>query len=70
MVQEARAKGYALNPGMLLPGSWGVGVAIRGQDGRPIGALSIAAVESRLSEDRQQELAELLPPPCARFRVR
>jgi DNA-binding IclR family transcriptional regulator len=60
MVQEARAKGYALNPGMLLPGSWGIGVAIRGQDGRPIGALSIAAIESRLGEDRQQKLAELL----------
>jgi DNA-binding IclR family transcriptional regulator len=60
MVQEVRAKGYALNPGMLLPGSWGIGVAIRGQDGRPIGALSIAAIESRLGEDRQQKLAELL----------
>jgi DNA-binding IclR family transcriptional regulator len=60
MVQEARAKGYALNPGMLLPGSWGIGVAIRGQDGRPIGALSIAAIESRLGKDRQQKLAELL----------
>jgi DNA-binding IclR family transcriptional regulator len=60
MVKEARAKGYALNPGMLLPGSWGIGVAIRGQDGRPIGALSIAAIESRLGKDRQQKLAELL----------
>ena len=57
MVKEARAKGYALNPGMLLPGSWGIGVAIRGQDGRPIGALSIAAIESRLGEARQQKLA-------------
>jgi DNA-binding IclR family transcriptional regulator len=60
MVQETRAKGYALNPGILLPGSWGIGVAIRGQDGRPTGALSIAAIESRLGEDRQQKLAELL----------
>jgi DNA-binding IclR family transcriptional regulator len=60
MVQEARAKGYALNPGMLLPGSWGIGVAIRGEDGQPIGALSIAAIESRLGKDRQQKLAELL----------
>ena len=60
LVQEARAKGYAMNPGMLLPGSWGIGVAIRGQDGRPIGALSIAAIESRLGEERQRELARLL----------
>jgi DNA-binding IclR family transcriptional regulator len=60
LVQEARAKGYAMNPGMLLPGSWGIGVAIRGQDGQPIGALSIAAIESRLGEERQRELAKLL----------
>jgi DNA-binding IclR family transcriptional regulator len=60
LVQETRAKGYALNPGMLLASSWGVGVPIRGADGRPVGALSIAAIESRLSEARQQEIASLL----------
>jgi DNA-binding IclR family transcriptional regulator len=60
LVQETRAKGYALNPGMLLPGSWGVGVPIRATDGRPIGALSIAAIESRLSEARQREIVMLL----------
>jgi DNA-binding IclR family transcriptional regulator len=49
-----------MNPGMLLPGSWGIGVAIRRQDGQPIGALSIAAIESRLGEERQRELAKLL----------
>ena len=60
LVQETRAKGYALNPGLLLPGSWGVGVPIRASDGRPIGALSIAAIESRLGEARQKEIASLL----------
>ncbi len=60
MVQQSRAKGYALNPGTLLPGSWAIGVAIRGLDGRPIGALSIAAIESRLNEERQRELVPLL----------
>jgi DNA-binding IclR family transcriptional regulator len=60
LVQETRAKGYALNPGLLLPSSWAVGVPIRGVDGRPIGALSIAAIESRLSEARQREIASLL----------
>ena len=59
-MQETRAKGYALNPGLLLPGSWGVGVPIRASDGRPIGALSIAAIESRLGEARQKEIASLL----------
>ncbi len=60
LVQETRAKGYALNPGLLLPSSWAVGVPIRGADGRPIGALSIAAIESRLSEVRQREIVPLL----------
>jgi DNA-binding IclR family transcriptional regulator len=60
LVQETRAKGYALNPGHILPSSWGVGVPIRGVDGRPVGALSIAAIESRLSETRQREIASLL----------
>jgi DNA-binding IclR family transcriptional regulator len=60
LVAETRARGYALNPGMLLPGSWGIGVAIRGPDGRPAGSLSIAAIESRLTEERQRELARLL----------
>jgi DNA-binding IclR family transcriptional regulator len=64
-VQEARAKGYAINPGLLLSGSWAIGVAIRGLDGRPVGALSIAAIESRLGEDRQRELAPLLKKEAA-----
>lgn len=59
-VAEARARGYALNPGILMPGSWGIGVPVMGADGRPIGALSIAAIESRLGEARQHELADLL----------
>ena len=60
LVQETRQRGYALNPGMLLTGSWGIGVAIRGEAGKPIGALSIAAIEGRLGENRQRELAQIL----------
>ncbi|RVU15059.1 IclR family transcriptional regulator [Methylobacterium oryzihabitans] len=60
LVGETRARGYALNPGMLLADSWGIGVAIRGEGGRAVGALSIAAIEGRLREDRQREIARLL----------
>ena len=67
---ETRAKGYALNPGMLLPGSWGIGVAIRGADGRLIGALSIAAIESRLGELRQREIGALLKREAAWIETR
>lgn len=60
LVQETRQNGYALNPGMMLPGSWAIGMVIRGENGRPIGALSIGAIEGRLGEKRQQELKKLL----------
>lgn len=59
-VAEARARGYALNPGLYVAGSWGIGVPVLGPDGRPLGALSIAAIESRLTADRQRELVPLL----------
>ncbi|WP_371823186.1 MULTISPECIES: IclR family transcriptional regulator [Microvirga] len=60
LVQDTRERGYALNPGMLLPDSWAIGVPIHGPDGRPVGALSIAATASRLSRERQLEIAPLL----------
>lgn len=70
LVQETRMMGYALNPGLILSGSWGVGVSIRGADGRPVGALSIAAIESRLSETRQREIASLLKKEAAWIELR
>ncbi|WP_127091192.1 IclR family transcriptional regulator [Aquabacter cavernae] len=60
LVAQTRARGYAVNPGLVVAGSWGVGVAVPGPDGRPVGALSIAAIESRLTEDRQRLVAPLL----------
>jgi DNA-binding IclR family transcriptional regulator len=65
LVKEARSKGFALNPGLTLPGSWGIGASIKGPDGRPIGALSIATIESRMDEARQLELAPLLKKEAA-----
>lgn len=59
-VKETRIKGYALNPGLIVAKSWGIGVAIRDPFGRPVGALSIAAIDSRLQEPRQTELGALL----------
>jgi len=60
LVQDTRTRGYALNPGMLLSDSWAIGVPIRGSDGKPVGALSIAATESRLTPERQLEIVPLL----------
>lgn len=60
LVRETRAQGYAFNPGMMLPGSWAIGMAIRGRDGRGVGALSIAAIEGRLTRERRKDLVPIL----------
>ena len=60
MATQTRRDRVALNPGMILEGSWALGVAITDKQGRPIGALSIAAIESRIVGARQESLSALL----------
>ncbi|MEC3947666.1 IclR family transcriptional regulator [Sphingobium sp. HWE2-09] len=59
-VVRTRAIGYALNPGRLLSGSWGMAVSVTDASGHCVAALSIAAVEARMDEGRRPELAELM----------
>jgi DNA-binding IclR family transcriptional regulator len=60
LVRETRVNGFALNPGMMLAGCWAIGVAIHDVNKGPVGALSIAAIEYRMSKERQRELVPLL----------
>ena len=59
-VEETRARGWALNPGRVVAGSWGIGVALRRRDGAVAGALSLAAIETRLHPPRDADLAAML----------
>jgi DNA-binding IclR family transcriptional regulator len=59
-VEHTRASGYALNPGLIVPGSWGLGAAVFDPSGEPRWALSITGIEARLSPPRQHELGALL----------
>ncbi|GAA1932411.1 IclR family transcriptional regulator [Nocardioides hwasunensis] len=59
-IAQTRVSGYALNPGLLVAGSWGMGAAVFDEDGRPAWALSITGIEHRFSEDRRAELGTLL----------
>ena len=59
-VTEVRARGFALNRGRVVAGSWGVGIALRRPGGTVVGALSIAAIESRMQPPRDAELATML----------
>ena len=57
-VALTRQHGFALNPGRIFANSWGLGVALRTPQGGLAGALSIAAIDSRMHEARQAELAQ------------
>lgn len=59
-IAQTRERGWALNPGLYLAKSWGIAVALRAPTGDVLGALSIAAIDSRMDEIRQQNLARLL----------
>lgn len=65
-IARSRDQGYALNPGRIVAGSWGLGVAVRFPDGRVAGALSLAAIDSRMTLDRQPELVRLLKAEAER----
>jgi DNA-binding IclR family transcriptional regulator len=60
LVQRTRDRGYSVNPGLVLSGSLGIGMAVRGENGEIVGALSIATVEGRLGPEREAELARAL----------
>ena len=55
-----RQTGWALNPGLILEGSWGMAAAIFDRHGLPAWALSITGVEARFADDRRAKLGNLL----------
>jgi DNA-binding IclR family transcriptional regulator len=59
-VALTRRRGYSVNEGLVVAGSWGIGAAVRSARGDVLGALSIAAVEAHLQPLRQAELGPRL----------
>lgn len=59
-IDETRRLGYAVNPGLIVPGSWGLGAAVFDARGLPQWALSLTGIEARLAPPRQQQLGDLL----------
>ena len=68
-VAHTRKDGYALNPGLLMAGSWGIGVVVRDPRGRPVYSVSLAAIESRLDAARRSELVPLLKAEAAKLEL-
>lgn len=59
-VAETRARGYALNPGSIFPGSWAIGIPILNRHGGCEGALALAGIESRIGPPRSKEIVSML----------
>ncbi len=66
-VEATRRQGYALNDGLMLPEMAGLGVVIREPRGSVCGALSVAAIRSRLQPPRREEVLALLSEEVGRI---
>jgi DNA-binding IclR family transcriptional regulator len=60
LVQPTRERGYAVIPGIVVPGFWALGVPLLQADGRPVAAIVVVARESRLHPTRRAALGERL----------
>lgn len=59
-VRKTREDGWALNPGLLVEGSWGLGAAVFDAEEQPRWALSLTGIEHRFGTERRRELGALL----------
>lgn len=59
-LRETKERGYALNPGLIVEGSYGLGAAVFTREGHPQWALSLTGVEFRFGPDRLPELGRTL----------
>jgi DNA-binding IclR family transcriptional regulator len=66
-IADTRKRGWALNPGLYLANSWGIGVAIHAPTGDVVGSLSVAALDFRMTGDRQIEIAAVLKREAAKL---
>lgn len=67
---ETRARGFSVNPGLIVEGSFGIGAAVFNRDGQPQWALSLTGVQFRFGPDRLPELGRLLLAHAHRLTMR
>lgn len=60
LITSARQKGFCIQPGLVVEGSWAVGVAVFDANNRPVASISVAAIESRLNFARSALLGNQL----------
>ncbi|WP_067440827.1 IclR family transcriptional regulator [Nocardioides jensenii] len=59
-LRETRRNGYAVNPGLIVRGSWGMGAAVFDAHGLPQWALSLTGIDHRFARERRPELGQAL----------
>ncbi len=59
-IAQTKERGYAVNPGLIVEGSWGLGAAVFDRAGRPEWALSLTGVGFRFGPDRIADLGRTL----------
>ncbi|MDR6691170.1 DNA-binding IclR family transcriptional regulator [Microbacterium sp. 1154] len=59
-IRDTQARGYAVNPGLIVEGSWGLGAAVFTRSGDPQWALSLTGVDFRFGGERLAELGRTL----------
>jgi DNA-binding IclR family transcriptional regulator len=60
LVRRTRSAGYAENKGRIVPGMHAIAVPVFDAEGRPIAALSLAAIRDRMTAERVPKLLRLL----------
>ncbi|MBI4696246.1 MAG: IclR family transcriptional regulator [Gammaproteobacteria bacterium] len=60
LVKRCKKIGYALNDAHITPGASSLGLPIRVRNGEPFLAISIGAISSRMTDERQRELVSLI----------
>ena len=59
-LRETHERGYSLNPGLIVEGSYGIGAAVFTREGHPQWALSLTGVQFRFGPDRLPTLGRTL----------
>ena len=65
-IARARQDGWATIADKATAGMSAIAVAVRGRSGEPVGAISIAAISSRMTAQRCAQLGRALAGHCAR----
>lgn len=60
LLARSRTLGYALNDIHITPGASSLGMPIVNRWGHPFAAISVGAIESRMTRERQREIGDIL----------